>query len=282
VLQVADAARLAEQFKAHNIGALICIGGLNTYLQAITLLQSARDTPELQIPLLCVPATIDNNLPATHFSIGSDTALNSIVEAVDKIKHAAVTTHRAFVVEVMGRNCGYLAQLSALASGAEQAYIPEEEISLAGLLDDLRTLSRGFHNGKRLAVLIRNEQASERYDTDFLQRVLEAEGDGDFEVRTAVLGHLQRGGAPSPFDRILGSRLGANAATEVIAQLRAGRTEAQAIGVRSRGVELTPLEAACKELDPVAGRPIDQWWLSLRDLARIMGQPAPGQTSTSG
>lgn len=275
-LQPADFPRIAEHFRRHNVGALLCLGGWNTYAQAAALARAAADHPELRVPLICVPATIDNNLPGTDFSIGADTALNSIVEAVDKIKYAAVTTHRAFVVEVMGRNCGYLALLSALASGAERAYLPEEGITLAGLLRDVETLRHGFRHGKKLGIIIRNEAASQNYDTDFIRRVLEEEGGGVFEARSSVLGHLQRGGAPSPFDRLLAARFGANAARELIAQVREGRAEAQVIGVGERGIAPLPLEDALAEMDPAAGRPLHEWWLPLRELAETLGQPEPG------
>lgn len=278
-LAPADFERIAEHFRTHNIGALICLGGWNTYLQARALTRAAAEFPALRVPLLCVPATIDNNLPGTDFSIGADTALNSIVEAVDKIKDAAVTTHRAFVIEVMGRNCGYLALLSALAAGAEQAYLPEEGITLSGLLEDVQTVLHGFRSGKKLGIVIYNEQASRNYDTDFLRRVLEEEGRDSCEARATVLGHLQRGGVPRPFDRLLGARLGAGAATATIAQLREGRALAQTIGVRGRGVETTPLEEALGEMDFAAGRPATEWWLPLRDLVRRLAQPEPGWTN---
>ncbi len=167
-------------------------------------------------------------------------------------------------------------RLSGPALGAERAYLPEEGLSLAGLLDDLRLLSDGFRRGKKLGILVRNERASASYDTDFIRRVLEEEGGDDVEARAAVLGHLQRGGTPSPFDRILGARLGAAAATAVADQLLRGGAETQAIGVRGQGVELTPLDAAFAEMDPRAERPASQWWLPLRDLARVLAQPEPG------
>src|SRR5690606_18164485 len=112
--------------------------------------------PAYNIPIVCMPATINNNLPGSDLSIGADTALNSIVEVVDKIKDSAVALRRCFVVEVMGRNCGYLALMSGLATGAERVYINEEGITLKDLLQDVENLNYGFSHGKRLGLMIRN------------------------------------------------------------------------------------------------------------------------------
>jgi 6-phosphofructokinase 1 len=265
-----DTNRIAAHMREQGIGALVCLGGWSTYQQA------AVAAATLQIPVVCVPATIDNNLPGTHFTIGADTALNSIVEAIDKIKDAAVTHHRTFVIEVMGRYCGYLAALAGMAGGAEKVYLPEEGISLAGLLGDVREINDGFANGKKLAIVIANEHASPNYDTDFLRRVFEQEGGELSEARSIVLGHLQRGGAPRAFDRILGARLGTAAMTAAVAQLRAGQAEAQVVGVRSRGVVMTSLAEALQDMDRVNNRPREQWWWMLRGLQRILAQPEAG------
>ncbi|MGN6757631.1 MAG: 6-phosphofructokinase [Thermomicrobiales bacterium] len=270
-----DSERIAGHLREQGIGALICLGGWSTYLQAAALAAA------LPLPLICVPATIDNNLPCTDFSIGADTAINSIVEAVDKIKDAAVTTHRAFIIEVMGRNCGYLALMSALASGAEKANIPEERLTLARLLEDIEMLLHGFSRGKKLGIVIHNEQVSRNYDTDFLRRVLEEEGGEECEARSAMLGHLQRGGTPSPFDRLLGARFGTAAARAAIAQLRDGRTEAQVVGVGRTGLTTFPLADALREMDYETGRPAEQWWLPLRDLLALLAQPEPGWRKAS-
>lgn len=271
-----DIGQVARHLSEQRVAALICIGSWQTYRQAAELANAATSQPGLQIPIVCIPATIDNSLPGTDFTIGADTALNSIVEAIDKVKYAAVATHRAFIVEVMGRDCGYLALLSALASGAERAYLPEEGIRLDALRQDVNALREGFARGKTIGILIRSEHASERYDTDFVRRVLEVEGEGEFEARTAVLGHLQRGGAPSPFDRILAARLGAFAVTTAIEQARAGDAIAVTIGVGPTGVATMPLAAACALGESNADRPREQWWYHLNELAATLAQPGPG------
>jgi 6-phosphofructokinase 1 len=156
-----------------------------------------------------LPATIDNDLPGSDLSVGADTALNCIVDAVDKIKQSAVASRRCFVVEVMGNHCGYLAQMSGLATGAERVYLPEEGVTLADLQADLDTLTRGFQQGKRLSVMIRNEHAHPLYTTNFMATLFAGAGEDLFDVRQAILGHLQQCGNPTPFDRILAMRFAA-------------------------------------------------------------------------
>ena len=132
-----DVPRLAAELASHRVDGLLMIGGWAGYVAAHTLTTYSADHAELAIPIVCVPASINNDLPASDLSIGSDSALNSIVTDVDKIKDSAVASHRCFIVEVMGHDCGYLALMAGLATGAEQVYLPEEGISLAGLQEDL-------------------------------------------------------------------------------------------------------------------------------------------------
>ena len=199
------------------------VGGWSGYEAVYQLYRLRENFPAFNIPLLCVPATIDNNLPGSELSIGADTALNSIVEAVDKIKQSAVASRRCFVVEVMGRTCGYLAQMSGLASGAERVYLPEEEITLSDLQQDIALLTRGFQQGKRLSLMIRNEHAHPRYTTDFISTLFAEEGKGVFDVRQAILGHFQQGGNPTPFDRILAMRLADQSIDFLIAEAQSPR-----------------------------------------------------------
>ena len=198
---------IARVLEEYQIQGLLMIGGWSGYEAVYQLYRMRENFPAFNIPLLCVPATIDNNLPGSELSIGADTALNNIVDAVDKIKQSAVASRRCFVVEVMGRTCGYLAQMSGLASGAERVYLPEEEITLSDLQQDITLLTRGFQQGKRLSLMIRNEHAHLRYTTDFISTLFAEEGKGVFDVGQAILGHLQQGGNPTPFDRILAMRL---------------------------------------------------------------------------
>ena len=190
-----------------HIQALLVIGGWNGYEGVHTMLMSRSNFPAFNIPIICLPASINNNLPGTEFSIGADTALNNIVEAVDKIKQSAVATRRCFVVEVMGHWSGYLALMSGIATGAERVYIPEEGVTLHDMQVDVENLNRAFDAGKRLGLILRAEYANKIYDTPFMIALFEEEGRNLFDVRPAILGHLQQGGDPSPFDRIQSTRL---------------------------------------------------------------------------
>ena len=184
------------------------IGGWAGYVAAHTLTTYGVDHAELAIPIVCVPASINNDLPASDLCIGSDSALNSIVTDVDKIKDSAVASHRCFIVEVMGHDCGYLALMAGLATGAEQVYLPEEGISLAGSAGGPRRPADALRaRGAVSACVIRSEHAEQHYTTDFVASLFTRESGGLFDVRTAILGHVQQGGAPSPFDRIEATRL---------------------------------------------------------------------------
>ena len=140
--------------------------------------------------------TINNDLPATELTIGSDTALNSIVSDIDKIKQSAVASRRCFVVEVMGHDCGYLALMSGLASGAERVYLPEEGITLEDLTADVRALADGFRAGKRLGLVIRSENADSVYSTGFIRALFEKEGGELWDSREAILGPHPGGRRP--------------------------------------------------------------------------------------
>ena len=278
-LQAEEIPGITKTIRDWDIRGLIVVGGLDTY-RSVDKLVTARDLyPELRIPIVLVPATIDANLPGTDVTIGSDTALNNIVDAVDKIKYTAGATHRAFIVEVMGRECGYLALSAGIASGAEMEILPEDSITLQDLITDTQLLREGFMRGKKLGIVISAESASPYYDTGFMRRVMEAEADGSFEVREAILGHLQRGGVPSAFDRIQGSRLGAHAARQVMADIVAGNSDALVVGIQDRGVAFTPLADAMAAMDWEHGRPRQQSFLRWRRLADTLAKPGPGWQS---
>ena len=267
---------IAEQIRRWDIRGIIAVGGLQTYCQ-IQKLADVRDTyPELCIPMICVPATIGNNLPATEVTVGADTALNNIVDAVDKIKYTAGAAHRAFLVEVMGRESGYLALASSLATGAEMQLLNEDGIDLRVLQKDIEQLREGFASGKKLGIVIIAEDASPYYDTEFVRRIMVAEAHGQFDVREAILGHLQRGGVPTAFDRVQGSRLGAHAARKIMEDVAAGRDEVNVIGFWRRGVEFTPLAEAMAQMDWEHDRPKVQPWLSWRPVSVVLAKPHAG------
>jgi 6-phosphofructokinase 1 len=265
------AASLAE----HEIDGLLIIGGSTGYWTAYRLASQRDYYPALGIPIVCVPATINNDLPGTEVSLGADTALNNIMLDVDKLEAAAAATRRCFVVEVMGRDCGYLALLSGLAIGAEQVYLPETGIALDDVRADIAQLAQGFAADRRLGLVIRSENADPTYTTGVLAALYEKEGGGLFDVRTVILGHVQRGGSPSPFDRIQATRLTAKALEHLVASAEKNLSPAVAIGRVSGKIQFTNLERLPDLVEPGVQRPKEQRWLGLLPIMRLMSQQKP-------
>lgn len=266
---------IARSIEKYELQGLLLVGGWSGYETAFEMLQQRANFPSFEIPIVCLPATINNNLPGSELSVGADTALNNIVEAVDKIKHSAVALRRAFVVEVMGRYCGYLALMSGLATGAERVYLHEEGVTLADLQRDVEMLREGFSHGKRLGLMIRNEYANKVYTTPFMVALFEEEGGELFDVRQSILGHLQQGGNPSPFDRIQATRLATRCIDYLIEQAEQGSSESAFIGLQGKEIKFHNLEDFHRMTVVKYGRPKNQWWMDLRPIARVLAQPGP-------
>ncbi|WP_243371936.1 6-phosphofructokinase [Geotalea sp. SG265] len=179
-----------------GVDGLIILGGDGSLTGALAL-------HNLGFPVIGIPASIDNDIPYTDMALGVDTALNNIIYAVDCIKDTASSHARAFVIEVMGRNSGYLASISAIAAGAEYALVPERDFDLSEICQQLRAR---YEEGRDNAIIILAEGAGNAHQ--IADSIKDAIG---FETRVTVLGHYQRGGAPTVFDRLLASRLGKNA-----------------------------------------------------------------------
>lgn len=273
----ADYYAVARRIEEHRIDGLLLIGGWDAYELAYRLSRRRSEFPVFHIPVVCVPATINNDLPGTELSIGADTALNTIVQAVDKVKESAVAVRRCYVVEVMGRDCGYLALTAGIATGAEQVYLPEKGVELSELVEDCARLTAGFEQGKRLGLVIANEKADPYYTTDFLVTLYEKEGGDLFDVRRCILGHTQQGGTPSPFDRIQATRLTARAVEHLIEEAARGGAPVLGIGRQSGQVTWTGLENLPALMEGRARRPKIQGWIELRRVAQAMAQrPTPG------
>jgi 6-phosphofructokinase 1 len=270
-----DMYAIARTIENHRIEAMLVIGGWNAYEGVHAMYDERTNFPAFNIPIVCLPASINNNLPGSEFSIGADTALNNIVEAIDKIKQSAVATRRCFVVEVMGHWCGYLALMGALATGAERFYLPEEGITLKQLQEDVNMLKRGFNLGKRLGLVIRNEDANAIYSTSFICSLFEEEGQDVFDVRPAILGHLQQGGDPSPFDRIQATRLARLCLEQLIQQCGKNDTSACFIGLQNGKFIFHDMRDFDRMADMKYQRPREQWWLQLRTIANIMAKLTP-------
>lgn len=262
--------QIAEQIAAHRIDGLVMAGGWAGYQAAHELHRQRHQYAALDIPIVCMPMTVNNDVPGTELSIGSDTALNSIVADVDKIRQSAVATRRVFVIEVMGHDCGYLALLSGLASGAERIYLPEEGITLDSLTADIHTLADGFRSGKRLGLIIRGEGADLVYTTGFLKSLFEKEGGTLFDARQAILGHIQEGGDPSPFDRIHSTSLTARCIEFLSEQLESGARASAMLGFQSGRLQFTDLTSYPTLIHSTAQRPLEQRWMERRGLSEIM------------
>lgn len=219
-----------------NIDTLVIIGGDGSLTGARTFAQEHED-----ITCIGLPGTIDNDLWGTDVTIGYDTALNTIVECVDKIRDTATSHERLFFVEVMGRDAGFLAQNSAIASGAEAAIIPEDQTDA----DQLETfINRGFRKTKNSSIVIVSESPKDGGAMHYAERVRKEYP--QYDVRVSILGHLQRGGSPSAGDRILASRLGEAA----IQALLEGQRNVM-IGIHNNEVVYIPIAEAIKKDKPI-------------------------------
>lgn len=218
---VAEAAAI---LRARAIDGLVVVGGDGSY-------RGARELAEHGIATIGVPGTIDNDVAGTDTSIGFDTALNTICDAAAKVRDTASSHERTFVIEVMGRDCGILALYSGLATGADCILVPE----VAWELDDVcAAVAQGVARGKKHSIILVSEGAAHAFG--LAEDLARACG---HKVRTVVLGHIQRGGAPSGFDRILASRMGA----EACAALARGESGV-AVGLRHADTVTYPLEDA--------------------------------------
>ena len=270
-----DFYKIARTLEEAEIDGLLIIGGWAGYEAAFRLQQHREQYPAFDLPMVCLPASINNNLPGSEFSVGADTALNSIVDVVDKIKQSGVASNRTFVVEVMGRHCGYLALMSGLATGAERVYMHEEGVTLSDLKRDVDSLNEGFLQGKRLGLIIRSESANPIYTTAFMCALFEEEGGDLYTVRQAILGHLQQGGDPSPFDRIQATRLASQCIEHLVNKVEAEETDCAFIGLQSGRVRFHDLQDFHRMVDKTHQRPKKQWWMGLRPIARVLAQPGP-------
>ncbi|XP_043082173.1 ATP-dependent 6-phosphofructokinase, platelet type isoform X4 [Puntigrus tetrazona] len=277
--------KIAEQIRKYNINALLVIGGFEAYLGIMELLTARGTYEELCVPMVMVPATVSNNVPGSDLSIGADTALNAITDTCDRIKQSASgTKRRVFIIETMGGYCGYLASVGGLAAGADAAYIFEEPFDIRDLQSNVEHLTEKMKTSIQRGLVLRNENSNENYTTDFIYQLYSEEGKGVFDCRKNVLGHMQQGGAPSPFDRNFGTKIAAKAMQWITKKLTEsyrkdeGRvfanTEDSAclLGMRRRAMVFQPVVQLKDETDFVHRIPKEQWWLKLRPLMKILAK----------
>ncbi|XP_026697550.1 ATP-dependent 6-phosphofructokinase, platelet type isoform X2 [Athene cunicularia] len=277
--------KIADQMRTNNINALMVIGGFEAYESCLQLYEARSCFEEFCVPICVLPATISNNVPGTDFSIGADTALNAIVETCDRIKQSASgTKRRVFIIETMGGYCGYLANMGALAAGADAAYIFEEQFDIRELQANVEHLTEKMKTSIQRGLVLRNENCNENYTTDFIYQLYSEEGKGVFDCRKNVLGHMQQGGAPSPFDRNFGTKISAKAMQWISKKLKEtyrkeeGKIFANTddsvclLGMRRRNLVFQPVAELKTETDFVHRIPKEQWWLKLRPLMKILAK----------
>ena len=215
----------------HGIEALVIIGGDGSFTGAM-IFQS-----EFNIPVIGIPGTIDNDIFGTSHTIGYDTALNTVIEAIDKIRDTAISHNRLFFVEVMGRDAGHIALNTGIGAGAEEVLIPEEDMGLDRLLDSLK---RSEKSGKSSSIVVVAEGDKTGKNVFEIAEYVE-KNMPYYDVRVSVLGHMQRGGSPSCFDRVLASRMGVYA----VEALLQGKSNMM-VGMKSEEIIFSPLEKAIK------------------------------------
>ena len=220
-----------ENLIKHNIDALVVIGGDGSFTGAM-IFQN-----EFNFPVIGIPGTIDNDIYGTQYTLGYDTAINTVIDVIDKIRDTASSHNRLFFVEVMGRDAGHIALNSGIGAGAEEILIPEENRGLEQLLESLK---RSEKSGKSSSIVVVAEGDKTGKNVFELAAYVE-QNLLYYEVRVSVLGHMQRGGSPSCFDRVLASRMGVHA----VESLREGNSNVM-VGVVNDNMQLTPLEKAIK------------------------------------
>jgi len=233
----AGRAQGAAQLGKHGIEGIVVIGGDGSYRGAQAL------HAEHGVGCIGLPGTIDNDIGGTEYTIGFDTALNTAMDAIDRLRDTAAAHDRVFFVEVMGRHSGYIAMLSGIAGGAEEILVPEEPTDVNGLIEALRN---GRQRGKKSAIVVVAEGDDAGHAIDVAQKVTEVSEFTD--ARVTVIGHLQRGGSPTAFDRVLASRMGVHA-VEALLQGETGKMA----GIDNQNMVLRPLAEAweCRtQFDP--------------------------------
>lgn len=224
-------AKAAKNLKKAKIDAMVLIGGDGTFRGGKVL------SEEHDIPIIGVPGTIDNDIFGTNFTIGYDTALNTVVDAIDKIRDTASSHNRLFFVEVMGRDAGFIALNSGIGAGAEEILIPEEDMGLERLLN---SLERSRRSGKTSSIVVVSEGDKIGKNVFELADYVRENLPG-YDARVTVLGHIQRGGSPSCFDRVLASRL----CVKAVELILDGKRDLM-VGMMNNQIEACDLEKALK------------------------------------
>ena len=238
-----------DQLLKHAVDALVLIGGDGTFTGGMIF------NEEYNFPVVGIPGTIDNDIVGTNYTLGYDTALYTVVEAIDKIRDTASSHKRLFFVEVMGSDVGHIALNAGVGSGAEEILVPEEDLGLDRLLE---SLEKSKHTGKSSSIVVVAEGDKTGKNVFELRDYVEENLEG-YDVRVSVLGHMQRGGSPSCFDRVLASRMGVKAVETLIE----GKNNVM-VGTINNKLELYPIDKAVK-----GHSKIDEELLRVSDIMSI-------------
>ncbi|MGY0426815.1 MAG: 6-phosphofructokinase [Polaribacter sp.] len=242
-------AKAYEHLKEHKIDAMVVIGGDGSFRGAVVF------NDEYNFPIIGIPGTIDNDIFGTSHTLGYDTALNTAVEAIDKIRDTASSHNRLFFVEVMGRDAGFIALNAGVGAGAEEILIPEENLGLDRMLESLEKSSRAGKSSSIVVVAEGDKSGKNVYElAEYVESNLP-----EYDVRVSVLGHMQRGGSPSCFDRVLASRLGVKS----VELLLEGKTNLM-VGLKGNKVISTNISKAI-----AGGHTINQELLRISDIITI-------------
>eukprot|EP01125_Pyxidicula_operculata_P018331 TRINITY_DN6505_c0_g2_i1.p1 TRINITY_DN6505_c0_g2~~TRINITY_DN6505_c0_g2_i1.p1 ORF type:complete len:788 (+),score=188.14 TRINITY_DN6505_c0_g2_i1:2551-4914(+) len=273
-----DVDKISENIRKFGLDGLFVIGGWEGYLSCTQLQKLASKHPALAIPVIAIPATISNNVPATEYALGGDTALNTIVDSSDRLKKSAVSTRcRVFIMEVHGGNCGYLATMASIAGGATNTYIPETGIKLSNLTNDIEKMKNRFLTCRSTSIIINSEKSSKTYTTKLLEEIYTEESEGRYDVRALVLGHIQQGNYPSPIDRQRASMLAHEAVVSMEFHSENKNQFAGAIGMIEGKIVTTHFNEIIQDMNMKARRPLKQWWM---DLLPVIDRLRGNQTSS--
>lgn len=284
-----DMGRIAYYFQKYKFDGLIIIGGFEAFASLHQLEEARTLYPAFKIPMVCIPATISNNVPGTDYSLGTDTCMNSLVNYCDVIKQSAsASRRRVFVVEVQGGKSGFVAAYASLVTGADAVYLPEEGISLSQLEADIESIKKAFEDdqGKNNAgkLILRNEKSSRTLSTEIIVNLICDEAKGKFDARAAIPGHVQQGGNPSPIDRVRATRFAVQACqfienNQIMIENRHLDSEelhktAVVLGVRSSKLVYSPINYLwAHETEVKERRPKIVHWMHLIRIAdRLVGR----------
>jgi 6-phosphofructokinase 1 len=289
-----DIKKTAHCFELYKFDALFVIGGFEAFTAVSEMRQARKDFPSFSIPMVVLPATVSNNVPGTEYSLGSDTCLNTLIGFCDAIRQSASSSRRrVFVIETQGGRSGYVATMAGLSIGAFAVYIPEERLDIHTLARDIGFLRHSFANDKGASragkIILRNEKASTTYTTQVIADMIAEEARGRFEAKSAVPGHFQQGGKPSPMDRIRALRMSIKCMQYIEGfsgktkeEINQDNMSAAVIGIQGSEVVFSAMggETGLETIgtDWKDRRPKNEFWYTMKDTVDILsGRPKAGK-----